>query len=159
MIDRQGRLFGKINIIDLAVLLAVLALVVGFLYREKAASSIVNPKTVELKVVCPYVYPPIDEQIKVGDRLIANGAPVDVVITSKEVKPALTTVPRPDGSLGLVTSPYRKDVYLTIKGKTNSVTDAEIWLGGQQVRAGKEDYYVKTRTAELKAYILSVDVK
>jgi hypothetical protein len=43
--------------------------------------------------------------------------------------------------------------------KTLAVTPAEITLGGQKVRAGKEDSYVKTQKVELEATILKVEVK
>jgi hypothetical protein len=159
MLDKQGKLFGKINIIDLAVLLAVLLLVAGFLYREKSSSVIINPKTVQMQVVCPFVYPNVVDNVKVGDQLVANGAPVPVYITSVKVTPAQTTVSKPDGSMILTTNPFRKDIFLTIEGKTSAITPGEITLGGQKVRAGVDNYYVKTQKLQLTATILKVEVK
>lgn len=159
MIDSQGKLFGKINVIDLAVLLAVLLLVAGYLYRQQSSSVIVHPKTVEIRVVCPFVYPEVVPNLKVGDQLVANGELVPVQITKMDVKQALTTVTRAEGTQVLTYSPFRKDIFLTISGQTSSVTPGEITLGGQKVRAGKDDYFVKTQRTELKATILSVEVK
>lgn len=159
MIDKQGKLFGKINIIDLVVVLLVLLLAVGVLYRQKADNVIVNPETVTMKVVCPFVYPDVVPSIEVGDQLVANAQPVPVYVTEKEVKPATVTVSKTDGSMVLRTNPFRKDIFLTIEGKTSAITAGEITLGGQKVRVGKEDYYVKTKTCDLEATILSLDVK
>lgn len=159
MIDKQGKLFGKINVIDLVVLLAVLLLVGGFLYREKGTANVAASKTVTLRVVCPYVYPDVAENLKVGDQLVASSALIDAHITKLDVKPAQTTVTMPDRSMILTTNPFRKDIFLEIEGQTLAVTPAEISLGGQKVRAGKEDYFVKTQKVELEATILKVDVK
>ena len=159
MIDDKGRLFGKINIIDLAVLAVVLLLIAGFLYREKSSNVIVNPKTVVVKVVCPFVYPDVVPNLKAGDQLVASGQLVPVYIKEVDIRPAMTTVSKPDGSMILTTNPFRKDIFVTLEGKTNAISPAEIVLGGQKIRTGKEDYYVKTQTLELRATILSVDVK
>lgn len=160
MIDKEGKLFGKLNIIDLVIILGVLALLSVFVYKHKTQAIVSPTKTVTLKVVCPYIYPPADEDVKVGDSLVANSALVDVMVTAKEVRPAQTTTTKPDGSMILSSNPLRKDVFLTLQGKTNSVTPGEITLGGQKVRAGKSDYVVKTQTAEyVNCTILSVDVK
>jgi hypothetical protein len=158
MIDKEGKLFGKINIIDLVVLLAVLLLVAGFLYRGRD-HTIAQPHTVAIRVVCPFVYPDVDNNIKAGDQLVASGALMPVYIKKVEVKQALTTVSKPDGSMVLSTNPFRKDIFLDIEGQTTAVNPAVITLGGQEVRAGKDDYTVKTRTVELTATILKVDVK
>lgn len=159
MIDDRGRLWGKINVIDLAVVLCLLLVVAGLVYREKAKTAIVNPRTVEVKVVCPFVYPEVVPNLKVGDQLVANGVLVPVFVKALEVRPALVTVSKPDGSMILTQNPFRKDIFVTLEGKTNAISPAEIVLGGQKVRAGKEDFYVKTQKCELKATVLRVEVK
>ncbi|MGE5417632.1 MAG: DUF4330 domain-containing protein [Acidobacteriota bacterium] len=160
MIDKEGKLFGKVNILDLVILLGVLALLSVFVYKHKTQAIVSPTKTVTLKVVCPYIYPPADQNIKVGDYLVANSALVDVKVTAKEVRPALTSTTKPDGAMVLSDNPLRKDIFLTLVGKTNAVTPGEITLGGQKVRAGKDDYVVKTQTAEYdNCSILSMEVK
>lgn len=159
MLDKQGRLFGRVSIIDLAILLAIVLVIAGVFYRGRGVDVAVTAKTVQIKVVCPFVYPEVVPNIKAGDQLVANNQLVPVYIKEVEVKKAATTVSKPDGSMILTENPFRKDMFLVIEGQTTAVSPYQIMLGGQQVRAGKDDYFVKTRTAELKATILNVEVK
>lgn len=159
MLDKQGRLFGRVSIIDLAILLAIVLVIAGVFYRGRGTDVAVTAKTVQIKVVCPFVYPEVVPNIKAGDQLVANNQLVPVYIKEVEVKKAATTVSKPDGSMILTENPFRKDMFLVIEGQTTAVSPYQIMLGGQQVRAGKDDYFVKTRTAELKATILNVEVK
>ncbi|MGE5544321.1 MAG: DUF4330 domain-containing protein [Bacillota bacterium] len=159
MLDKQGRLFGRVSIIDLAIVLAIILVIAGVFYRGRGTDVAVAAKTVRIEVVCPFVYPNVVPNIKVGDQLVANNQLVPVYIKEVEVKKAATTVSKPDGSMILTENPFRKDIFLVIEGQTTAVSPSQIMLGGQQVRAGKEDYYVKTRTVELRATILNVEVK
>lgn len=159
MIDKQGKLFGKVSIIDLAIVLAVILVIIGVFYRGQGPSAAVNTKTVQIKVVCPWVYPDVTESVQVGDQLVANNQLVPVYIKEVDVRPANTTLSWSDGSMQLAQNPFRKDIFLVIEGETTAVSNVEIMLGGQKVRAGKDDYYVKTDTYELKAVILDVEVK
>lgn len=160
MIDEKGRLFGKINIIDLAVVLVIVLLAGGILYREKGSSAVVaQPRTVVMKVVCLGVYPDAATQIKPGDQLVASGNLVPVYVKDVKIRRALNGTPNAEGQIILAEHPFRKDVLLTLEGKTMAVSPAEIVLGGQRVRAGIEDYVVKTQKFEAKATIISVEVK
>ncbi len=159
MIDRQGRILGRISIIDMAIILAVVLIIFGVFYRGQGPASVVQTKTVQVKVVCPWVYPDVTNSVQVGDQLVANNQLVPVYIKEVTVKPANTTVSKPDGSMAVVENPFRKDIFLVIEGDTSSVAAHEIMLGGQKIRAGRDDYFVKTRTYELKATILEVEVK
>lgn len=160
LIDDKGRLFGKLNLIDLGVLLIVVILVAGFLYKDKAAGTASEGRTVILKVVSPAQYPGVGENIKVGDILVASGAPTGDHITAIEVKPANWVAPNSEGKMILSENPFRKDVYITIEGKTTQVTPGEITLAGQKVRSGKKDFVVKTQKVEMAdSTIISVEVK
>jgi len=160
LIDDKGRLFGKLNLIDLGVLLLVVILVTGFLYKDKAAGTASEGQTVILQVVSPAQYPGVGEKIKVGDILVASGAPTSARITSVEVRPANWVAANSEGKMILSQNPFRKDVYVTIEGKTTQVTPGEITFAGQKVRAGKKDFVVKTKTVEMAdSTIISVEVK
>lgn len=160
LIDEKGRLFGKLNLIDLGVLLIVVILVFGFLYKDKAAGTESEGRTVILQVVSPAQYPGVGENIKVGDILVASGAPTSARITAVEVKPANWVAANGSGQMVLSQNPFRKDVYVTIEGKTTQVTPGEITMAGQKVRSGKKDFVVKTQTVEMAdSTIISVEVK
>lgn len=160
LIDEKGRLFGKLNLVDLGVILLAVILIAGFLYKDKAAGTASEGRTVILKVVSPNQYPGVGENLKVGDILVASGAPTSARITSVEVLPAKWVSPDSSGKQVLSNNPFRKDVHLTIEGKTTQVTPGEITLAGQKVRAGKKDFVVKTQLVEMaESIIISVEVK
>ncbi|SHG42921.1 protein of unknown function [Thermosyntropha lipolytica DSM 11003] len=158
IIDDKGRLFGLINVIDLIILLIIALLIVGYIYRGRATPVSSEPQTVRLKVVCPAVYPGVENNLKTGDRLIAAGAVTSAEIKEIEVKPAAWVTTNAQGQMVLTTNPFRKDIHLTIEGTSTQAGPAGITLAGQSVRAGKEDFVVKTQLVELKATIVSVEI-
>ncbi len=158
MMDQKGRLFGLINIIDLAFILVFLALFVGFFYLNKKPGAMGEEKTVTVTVVLTLVHPDAVDKLQPGDQLVARGQFVPVFVKDVEVRDSLYVVETDDGRRVLTTDPYRKDMIVTIEGKTSNF-GAEIRLGGQPIRAAFEDYYVKTRTFEWKGTIVDLQVE
>lgn len=159
MLDEKGRLFGKVSIVDLAIVLIVLILVAGYLYRDRAAGTPAQAKTVVVKVVCNGVYPGTEDSIKIGDNLVASGGVTNVRITDMRVEPAYWTVNTADGHMNLTTNPFRKDIYLTLEGKTSQITPAEITFAGQKCRVGKEDFVIKTQKVEVIAIVQDIAIE
>ncbi|MGR6837144.1 DUF4330 domain-containing protein [Syntrophomonas erecta] len=157
MIDDKGRLFGIINIIDLVVLLLIVVVALGYFYRDRNADPAVT-RTAEVKVICPYVRPEVAEQIKVGDQLVARGQVQPVKVTELRIETARDTDTRADGELILQKHPFRKDIYLTLEGPISN-TGAELYLAGQQVRAGLDKFIVKTEIFEVQGEILEIKIK
>lgn len=158
IIDDKGRLFGIINVIDLIIILAIILLIGGYLYRGKATPVSSEPQNVRLKVVCPSIYPGVEKNIKIGDYLVAAGAVTSAQIKEIEVKPAAWVTTDAKGQMLLTTNPFRKDIYLVIEGPSTQVGPAGITLAGQSVKAGKEDFVVKTRLVEMKGTIVQVEI-
>ena len=159
MLDEKGRLFGKVSIVDLAIIFIVVLLVAGYLYRDRAAGTPTEAKTVVVKVVCNGVYPGTENSIKVGDHLVASGGLTNVKITDIRVEQANWTVETADGQINLTTNPFRKDIYLTLEGKTSQITPAEITFAGQKCRVGKEDFFIKTQKVEALAIVRDIAIK
>lgn len=159
MLDEKGRLFGKVSIVDLAIVFIVLILVAGYLYRDRAAGTPAAAKTVVVKVVCNGVYPGTENSIKVGDQLVASGGLTNVKVTEMHVEQAYWTVNAADGTMNLTTNPFRRDIYLTLEGKTSQISPAEIVFAGQKCRVGNEEFYIKTQKMEAKAIVLDIAVK
>lgn len=160
MLDEKGRLFGKINVVDLAIILVGIVLVAGYLYRDRAAGTPAEARTVVVKIVCNNVYPGTENSIKVGDRLVAGGGLTNIKVTEIRVQPALATATTADGKMNLTTNPFRKDIYLTLEGKISQITPAEITFGGQKCRVGKEDFVFKTQKVEVaKAIVLDINIE
>lgn len=159
VVDEKGRLFGKISIVDLAILFIIVILVAGYLYRDRAAETAPEAKTVTVKVVCNGVYPGTENSIEIGDNLVASGAVTNVEVIEKSVEPAAWVVNAADGRAVLSTNPFRKDIYLTLQGEITQVTPAEISFAGQKCRVGKEDFVIKTQRMEAEAVVLDIEVE
>ena len=108
VVDEKGRLFGKISIVDLAILFIIVILVAGYLYRDRAAETAPEAKTVTVKVVCNGVYPGTENSIEIGDNLVASGAVTNVEVIEKSVEPAAWVVNAADGRAVLSTNPSVK---------------------------------------------------
>ncbi|NLO22420.1 MAG: DUF4330 domain-containing protein [Syntrophomonadaceae bacterium] len=159
MIDEKGRILGKVSIVDLAILLIVLALAFAYLYRDRAADVSPQAQTIVVEVVCANIYPGVENSLQVGDTLVASGALTNVKVTEMRVEDANWSTPNADGQVVLSKNPFRKDIFLTLEGKSSQVSAAEITFAGQKVQAGKDDFYVKTQKVSLKAIVISVSIE
>ena len=87
MIDEKGRLFGKINIVDLIVILVIViaAVVVGMKFLGGSGNSVINPaKThVTYQVLVEGVQPEVYENIQehIPGTLMASGEFLDGQVT------------------------------------------------------------------------------
>lgn len=155
--NEKGKLFGLVNPIDLLVVLLILALAGGVVYKTKFSTAGTAAKTVYATIRIPLVIPDVAGKPRVGDKIVSGQSYSDVVITNVKVVPSQVVTSRADGQRFLATDPWNKDLYVTVKGKTG-IPDAEINMGGQEIRAGK-DFYVKSLTYELKGTIVDVKIE
>jgi len=140
-LDSKGKLFGKINIIDLAVIITVIvAGIVGFKLVFKLASIGTETQRITISMKIGNVNPSIANSIKVGDvqkdlkgEIIAN-------ITS------IILMPRSN-------SP-NKDMLLKANILTN-IKDNELIFDDQQIRIGN-NIYLRTEKNLLHGYILTI---
>ncbi|MTI68179.1 MAG: DUF4330 domain-containing protein [Firmicutes bacterium] len=164
MIDKKGKLFGIINIIDLAVLLLIVLIVgaVGFRLLGTEKNGVGIGKKTEYKEVYVHVKARLkDEELakefKKGDKLVEKNTYNSGVIESVSYKDGEYTVESEDGNLNLTTHPIWKDIDIVVKQKVD-VSGPTISLGGQEIRVGG-DFWVKTQTAQVQAKILAIDIK
>ena len=126
MIDEKGRLFGKINIVDLIVILVIViaAVVVGMKFYENI-------------------------QKYIPGQLMASGEMLDghvVAVEAVEGRTHTATVDTADGTLEIPVNSGKLDLIFTIECKVvNSITTE---IGTQEVRVGKT-HTVKTDKFEL----------
>jgi len=154
MMDEKGRLFGLINVIDLLVLILIVVLVGAYFYRT-GTPEVTESLTAEVKVLCPYLRPEVAEQIHEGDQLLARGQLQSAYVKELRVENAKDSEPDDNGIIILQDHPFRKDVYLTLEGPITT-NGAEVFLAGQQVRAGIDKYIMKTQLFEAEGEILEV---
>ena len=156
MIDEKGRLFGKINIVDLIVILVIViaAVVVGMKFLGGGnGNSAINPNktpvryTVLVEGVEPEVYENIQKYIP--GQLMASGELLDGYVTGVtpvEGRVHTATVNTADGTLEIPVNEGKLDLIFTIEcNVVNSITTE---IGTQEVRVGKS-HIVKTDKIEL----------
>lgn len=141
-IDEKGRLFGKINLIDLLVILMVLAAAAALVWKlggKQAAKSVIdNDFPVTYTVMVADV--PADAaafcETQAGKKLVNNGNLLDAEILSVQK----------DGT----------DVRFTVSG--TAVFSSNVYkVGSQEVRVGYE-YIVKTSELEFTGIITDLEV-
>lgn len=150
MLDEKGRLFGKINIIDLLVLLLIVAVAVvvgikllgggGLLGNDAQGATITY--TVKVSGVDPTVY----DNIKgyKGDALMASGTVIagsEIMDITQTPHTANATIDTQSGALVVPLDQDLVDVTFTIKARVPDVVTNEV--GTQEVRIGKT-HTVKT---------------
>lgn len=167
MIDEKGRLFGKINVVDL-VILCVIAAVIVVIGTKLAGRGTGLPGggegvglqyTVLVPRVPQEVYDAVVRQVDAGpekNTLMANG---DLLtgsyVVSVSSTPYKTAVEAADGTFVVSEEPGYVDATFVLKAVvTNPITQA---VGTQEVRIGKT-HIVKTQVFELmNGTILSVE--
>ena len=154
MIDEKGRLFGKINIVDLIVILVIViaAVVVGMKFLGGSGSAINPTKTpVRYTVLVEGVEPEVYENIQkyIPGQLMASGEMLDghvVAVEEVEGREHTATVDTADGTLEIPVNNGKLDLIFTIE--CNVVNPITTEIGTQEVRVGKT-HTVKTDKFEL----------
>ena len=160
IIDKKGKLFGKLNIIDLIAIVLIVA--GGALLGMKLSggqgiglSGEGQPVVYTVKVnnVEEAVYQNIQEELKNGpSQLMASDQLLDVFVTKVEgtkIEETSAVVKDTDGTAdGLVICEAGKyNLVFTIEGTVKDNLSSE--LGTQEIRVGKT-HIVKTTTFELE---------
>ena len=154
MIDEKGRLFGKINIVDLLVILVILigAAVVAVKFLGPGSTAAINPaKThVTYQVLVESVQPEVYENIQehIPGTLMASGEFLDGQVTAVTATPhASEASVSASGEMLLV--PVDSDLLdLVFTIECNVVNPVTTEIGPQEVRVGKT-HIVKTDKFEL----------
>lgn len=163
LINEKGKLFGLINIVDLFVLIAILAVLGGVgwkLFAPKVA-EVTSPQ-VEMTTVMrvrgatPFLVEELQRQgnDQVGKQLVSGNDFVDATIESLEIVDYVQQIQTADGRIVNALDPSKKDVMVVVKSKVSKTT-ATPKIGNQEVRAGRT-FILKTNNFETTANIDSV---
>ncbi len=133
IMDRQGRLFGKISIIDLLVILVVVVLAVA-LYMKRNVMEHTSPVTPTTSIVyevkIPGVRNDILEMYQIGDEVYDtdnnSGSPIGT-ITDIRTEPYQIGATYTDGTYNYPEVEGRSDVYLTLEGQ-GLITDGRYYV-------------------------------
>lgn len=148
VMDEKGRLFGKLNLIDLLVILILIAVVFVAVWKlglGKAADAVVSPKqTVTFDVtfadtpesVCDFAHS------QSGEKLVNNGKTLEASVVE------VTTAEKETGET---------DLTVTVEAEC-TYSDYVYKVGTQEVRVGYE-YILKTGRFEMTGVITDMEVQ
>ena len=140
VIDEKGRVFGKVNIFDLFVLLALILFVGAIGYKmsndRKQSQGIISGKTYVVTVKCAAMPDTFAEALSKDDRIFYDNIGfTNAKIVKAEEKPAVITVQTSDGQLVEAVDPNLKDVYVELEVYDNP-NDDDIKVGRYAVAVG-----------------------
>lgn len=150
IIDEKGRLFGKLNLIDLVVVLVIVAAIaaVGMkVFGNDVVDAVTSQKvTLTYEVTCQDVPEHVADycEAHTGGQLLSSGNLLDAYITDCQVQ---RTGEGED---------VQYDLLFTIEAHT-TFSSATYAVGSQEVRVGKE-HLVKTGDIEVEGIISGLEV-
>ncbi len=150
LVDEKGRLFGKLNLIDLAVILVVVAVAAAVCMKLFGNNAVASATSQQVTLTYEVVAQDVPEHVAdyctahTGGQLLSSGKLLDGYITGCEAVEVETT----DGT--------RTDLYFTVEVNTSFTSSAYV-VGSQEVRVGME-HLVKTSDIEVEGIISSLEV-
>lgn len=163
IINEKGKLFGLINVVDLLVLVATIAVVAGVGYKLFApqiaeATSKQVPMTVVVRVrgATPFLVEEVQRNDQVGKKIVSGSSYTTATITDMRIEDYVQQVTTADGRIVDATDPSKKDIIFTIETTVAEDTAAPS-IGTQEVRAGRT-MIVKTNDFETAGNIDSVQI-
>ena len=150
MVDNQGRIKGRVSIIDIIIVLAIVGIIAGIVYR-RAAPHIYDILRPDSEFIVVFEVNRIrsiiaHDTVRVGDMLFrqherqALGRIIDV-----EHLPAIDVMHRTDGTIILAEMEDRYRAFITVEC-VGSITDRGFFVNGSKhVAEGSEMVLVSNR--------------
>jgi len=159
MIDKQGKIAGKVSIIDAVLVLVVIGLIIGYGYRKlsHAATAIVNTNatfyvTLDIEPVRQFSV----DSIKEGDIFYKQyeQQPLGKVVAIRK-ETAKTVIDRPDGTAVYGDMQDRYALYVTLEC-TGNVNDIGYYVNGSSQISAGSDLTVQSNMVVCGARVYSV---
>ena len=146
IIDEKGRLFGKINLIDLLVIVLVVAVVAAVGWKLVGKKASVSDNTHEMTFTVLFEDQPAEvaqfAETQIGKQLVNNAKLVSAEVTGCEAVSSIRTLGHVD---------------LSVTVKATAAFSGNVWtVGSQEVRVGYE-YILKTSEFELTGIISDME--
>lgn len=172
MIDEKGRVFGKINLIDLLALAAAVIVVVLLAVRLAGNGSAEDPKqtpsatatprigtslieyTVQYTRMDPVEYAEIQKHFDAGDRKCINydGTEAEgTEVIAIRTEPYLLSVTDKNGAIHTEADPYFLNVFFTLRSVTSNAESNTFY--GQEARVGRS-IVIRTQHCELTGLVI-----
>lgn len=162
IIDNKGKLFGKINIVDLlVVLIIILAVLVTYFKFNMSAHSNVSETNgyVEFDVQIDSVRYFTTQSLNVGDVVYDSQNDVCLgEIVSKRIEPEKKHITKADGTIVLSEMPERYKLFITI-GSDARINDSGIYVGGTKPVIKYQNLEMETQKNKFQGKVSVVNVK
>ncbi len=163
LVNEKGKLFGLINVVDLLIFVAVIA-VAGAIAWQVLGTKVNEAVSTQVELTAEIVIvgtPPrlVDEAVRqdlVGKKLVSGNDYMNAVITDIWLEDYVIQATRDDGVIVDSKDPSKKDVVVKISTTVPKGTPSPK-IGSQEIRAGRT-YILKTQTFECIGTIRYVDI-
>lgn len=162
LIDEKGKIFGKLNVVDLIVAVVIIALIGAAAYRLTSKRINANGETplsqeqeIYVTLFASLVVPEVADNLKEGDKLVANNRFTNGEVVSVKSEPADYVGVNSDGVAVHSKHPLWKDVTVVIKDTVNP-SSVLLKAGNQEVRVGYT-FILKTQTVETNTRIRKIE--
>jgi hypothetical protein len=159
IIDERGRLFGKVSVIDLAVILIILVMAAAYYFRTNAGkdgAEISSSVEVRYEMTVREVRQTTVDLLRVGDPVYdEHGVNMGVIETVSHA-PALIKSALTDGSYVDSTSEGRFDVTMTLKANC-AVADGHIFAERKTELSIGAQIPILTKYIKTSAWITNIE--
>jgi len=159
IVNEKGKLFGIINIVDLAVLL--IALVVVYAAAIKFSGGEINTPITNSKRTATVTIMGLGQQdylfsaFKKGDQLMYGKLYIDdTYIQNVELKPFIINATLPTGKVIPTEDPRKKDIYITFTTPVDA-NSSVLKVGSTEVRVG-ETFVIYTKNSKSACYVTEI---
>lgn len=143
LIDEKGRLFGKINIIDLLIVLLIAAVGTGayVMFSGGNDRQVLQSSKVVYDFEITNVNQDFVDAINSGDpiRNSVRGNDLGTVVSKSARKATMLNEDLVNGRYVIAEVPNAYDVVITIEANAN-ITPANVIISGEEVKVGKKIY-------------------
>lgn len=163
IIDKKGRLFGKLNIVDLLVILAIIFVGVGFVWNKfgtkisgEESNRVKMTTYLRIKGASDFMFEVLQNESPVGKQLVSGTEYLkDTNVEDIRFENFKTQVITDDGRIILAEDPTRQDIYITV---TSYVQKGSLInkIGNQEIRVGRTMTF-KVDNFETYANIINVE--
>ncbi len=160
MIDKKGKLFGKVNIIDVVIVSAVIVLVAWFAWakfgRDLRNEVAAREQPIEYTVVITGIRGTTADAVKTGDRMFEfkTGALIGTVKSVSTEPQELVIL---GGGVAVrMDDPKRVDAFVTLQG-TARVSEDVVTVNGVEIRVGAS-VGLKSKYVQAQGNVMSMEL-
>lgn len=160
IIDKNGKLFGKFNIIDLVLVLIIIMAVFFVINKFSDNDTTVNSSTKKQIYLVAEAYkqaPNVVESIVEGDTLVAQNKYQNGTIDYVKIRDNDYLSTTSDGKLVASKNSLHKTIEVGIKCEGN-INGPYIDSGGQELKVGLS-YWIKTSKGQIRGFIKEIKIE